>query len=94
MRPGAAHERSALTILGCCRRIARLAAARYQIGETFVQLSREALEARLAADEERISAEVRRLESDIEEIRSQMAVLKAKLYGKFKNSINLETDDA
>ena len=59
-----------------------------------MQLPREALEARLAAQESRLKSEVADLQRQVDTMKGEMVQLKALLYGKFKNSINLETDDS
>ena len=52
------------------------------------------LKARLAAQESRLKSEVADLQRQVDTMKGEMVQLKALLYGKFKNSINLETDDS
>jgi chaperonin cofactor prefoldin len=42
--------------------------------------------------EQALNEEMNALNSQLDEIKKTMAELKVKLYGKFKNSINLEED--
>ena len=59
-----------------------------------MQLSREAVEKRLADQEAQLKDDVSKLKAQVDEFAKEMAQLKALLYAKFKTSINLETDDA
>ena len=74
--------------------VARPAFTRYQIGETFIELSRDAIEARIGAEEANLKEEASRAQTELDEIRAEMARLKVLLYAKFKSSINLESDEA
>ncbi|XP_072951689.1 probable prefoldin subunit 4 [Typha angustifolia] len=65
---------------------------RFQIGEIFAHMPREEVESRLEKMKEDTSKELERLEEEKESVLSQMAELKKILYGKFKDSINLEED--
>ncbi|XP_020587173.1 probable prefoldin subunit 4 isoform X3 [Phalaenopsis equestris] len=65
---------------------------RFQIGEVFVHLPREEVESRLENMKEDAIKELEKLEEEKESVLSQMAELKKILYGKFKDSINLEED--
>ncbi|RRT73068.1 hypothetical protein B296_00012184, partial [Ensete ventricosum] len=65
---------------------------RFQIGEVFAHVPREEVESRLEKMKEDASKELERLEEEKESILAQMAELKKILYGKFKDSINLEED--
>lgn len=63
---------------------------RYAIGECFVHFERESAENRLESLTEETQKELDSAQSQIEEIQDQMKSLKASLYAKFGNSINLE----
>ncbi|KNC47284.1 prefoldin subunit 4 [Thecamonas trahens ATCC 50062] len=65
-------------------------ALRFQIGEVFVMLPADEVEARIEALQEETEAKVTAAEAEIETLREALAELKVVLYGKFKNSINLE----
>ncbi|MQL86917.1 hypothetical protein Taro_019457 [Colocasia esculenta] len=65
---------------------------RFQIGEVFAHMPREDVEDRLEKMKEEASKELEKLEEEKESILAQMAELKKILYGKFKDSINLEED--
>uniref|UniRef100_A0A7N0UJA4 Prefoldin subunit 4 n=1 Tax=Kalanchoe fedtschenkoi TaxID=63787 RepID=A0A7N0UJA4_KALFE len=65
---------------------------RFQIGEVFVHLSNDEVEARIEKMKEETSKNLEKLEEEKESVVSQMAELKKILYGKFKDSINLEED--
>lgn len=65
---------------------------RFQIGEVFVHTPREEVEERLEKMKEDASKELEKLEEEKENVIAQMAELKKILYGKFKDSINLEED--
>ncbi|CAM8925920.1 unnamed protein product [Rhodiola kirilowii] len=65
---------------------------RFQIGEVFVHLSNDEVETRIEKMKEETSKNLEKLEEEKESIISQMAELKKILYGKFKDSINLEED--
>lgn len=63
---------------------------RYRLGEAYVDLPKEDAEARLEKALTEINAEVSKLEAEISSSRKLLTDLKAKLYAKFKNNINLE----
>ncbi|GAB2211445.1 hypothetical protein Droror1_Dr00024758 [Drosera rotundifolia] len=65
---------------------------RFQIGEVFAHVSKEEVESRLESMKEVTSKNLEKLEEEKESILAQMAELKKILYGKFKDSINLEED--
>ena len=65
---------------------------RYQLGEVFCHMPSEEVEERLEALKEENKKEMDRLEEEKDAILGQMAKLKTILYGKFKDSINLEED--
>jgi chaperonin cofactor prefoldin len=62
------------------------------IGETYADLSKESADERLEALKEKLQEQISSIENEQNEIKISMATLKVKLYGKFKNSINLEED--
>eukprot|EP00250_Pteridium_aquilinum_P034258 c7310_g1_i1 orf=420-800(-) len=65
---------------------------RYQLGEVFCHMPRDEVEERLEALKEENQRELEHLEEEKDTILGQMAKLKTILYGKFKDSINLEED--
>ncbi|MCO5561114.1 hypothetical protein L7F22_014735 [Adiantum nelumboides] len=65
---------------------------RYQLGEVFCHLPKDEVEERLEALKEENQKELERLEEEKDGVLKQMANLKTILYGKFKDSINLEED--
>ncbi|KAL9677417.1 hypothetical protein QQ045_005646 [Rhodiola kirilowii] len=65
---------------------------RCQIGEVFVHLSSDEVETRIEKMKEETSKNLEKLEKEKESVVAQMAELKKILYGKFKDSINLEED--
>ncbi|XVF10355.1 hypothetical protein REPUB_Repub07fG0175700 [Reevesia pubescens] len=65
---------------------------RFQIGEVFAHVSKEEVETRIEEMKEVTSKNLVKLEEEKESVLAQMAELKKILYGKFKDSINLEED--
>lgn len=65
---------------------------RFQLGEVFSHMPKDDVENRLELLKEETTKELEKLEEEKESVLSQMAVLKRILYGKFKDSINLEED--
>ncbi|KAK3037359.1 hypothetical protein RJ639_030457 [Escallonia herrerae] len=65
---------------------------RFQIGEVFAHVPREEVESRIDQMKETTDRNLEKLEQEKEMILAQMAELKKILYGKFKDSINLEED--
>lgn len=65
---------------------------RFQIGEVFAHVPKEEVESRIEEMKEVTSKNLEKLEEEKESILAQMAELKQILYGKFKDSINLEED--
>ncbi|KAL6989473.1 Prefoldin subunit 4 [Sarracenia purpurea var. burkii] len=65
---------------------------RFQIGEVFAHVSKEEVESRIEQMKELTSKSLEKLEEEKDSVVAQMAVLKKILYGKFKDSINLEED--
>ncbi|KAJ1385125.1 Prefoldin beta-like [Sesbania bispinosa] len=65
---------------------------RFQIGEVFSHVSRDEVESRLEQMKEVTSQKLEKLEEEKKSVVAQMAELKKILYGKFKDSINLEED--
>lgn len=65
---------------------------RFQIGEVFAHVPREEVETRIEEMKEVTTKNLDKLEEEKESILAQMAELKKILYGKFKDSINLEED--
>ncbi|KAJ8632748.1 hypothetical protein MRB53_026084 [Persea americana] len=65
---------------------------RFQIGEVFTHVPREEVENRLETMKEETTKSLEKLEEEKDSVVAQMAELKKILYGKFKDSINLEED--
>lgn len=65
---------------------------RYGFGECFVHISKDSAEEKVQGLTDKTQEEVQVAGKELEEIRGKMKVLKAQLYGKFGNSINLEDD--
>ncbi|KAL1550357.1 Prefoldin subunit 4, variant 2 [Salvia divinorum] len=65
---------------------------RFQIGEVFAHVPKEEVESRIEEMTGKTSKNLVKLEEEKESIVAQMAALKKILYGKFKDSINLEED--
>ncbi|KAI8145646.1 putative GIM3-Gim complex component [Fennellomyces sp. T-0311] len=67
-------------------------AIRHKVGDAFVHIPvSEALE-RVAKDSEKLDLKLEELQSEIDSVKGKMTELKAALYAKFGNSINLEKD--
>lgn len=65
---------------------------RFQIGEVFAHVPKDDVESRIEQMKEVTSKKLEELEEEKESVLAQMAELKRILYGKFKDSINLEED--
>lgn len=65
---------------------------RFQIGEVFAHVPKDDVETRIEEMKESTSKNLEKLEEEKESVLAQMAELKKILYGKFKDSINLEED--
>lgn len=65
---------------------------RFQIGEVFAHVPKEEVESRIEDMKEVTSKNLEKLEEEKVSIVAQMAELKKILYGKFKDSINLEEE--
>ncbi|XP_027114353.1 prefoldin subunit 4 [Coffea arabica] len=65
---------------------------RFQIGEVFAHIPKDEVETRIEQMKEVTSKNLEKLEEEKESIVAQMDELKKILYGKFKDSINLEED--
>ncbi|KAL2536847.1 putative prefoldin subunit 4 [Forsythia ovata] len=65
---------------------------RFQIGEVFAHVPKDEVENRIEQMKEVTEKNLEKLIEEKESILSQMAELKKILYGKFKDSINLEED--
>ncbi|CAI9102665.1 OLC1v1000968C1 [Oldenlandia corymbosa var. corymbosa] len=65
---------------------------RFQIGEVFVHVPKDEVESRIEDMKEVTSKNLEKLEEEKESVVAQMTELKKILYGKFKDSINLEED--
>ncbi|RZC81346.1 hypothetical protein C5167_043927 [Papaver somniferum] len=65
---------------------------RFQIGEVFVHMANDEVESKIDQMKEMTTKNLEKLEEEKASLLSQMAELKKILYGKFKDSINLEED--
>ncbi|KAI3898668.1 hypothetical protein MKW98_000781 [Papaver atlanticum] len=65
---------------------------RFQIGEVFVHMANDEVESKIDQMKEITTKNLEKLEEEKASLLSQMAELKKILYGKFKDSINLEED--
>ncbi|KAH7864458.1 hypothetical protein Vadar_029784 [Vaccinium darrowii] len=65
---------------------------RFQIGEVFAHVPKEEVESRIELMKEANGKNLEKLEQEKDSVVAQMAELKKILYGKFKDSINLEED--
>ena len=65
---------------------------RFQIWEVFAHIPKDEVETRIEQMKEVTSKNLEKLEEEKESIVAQMDELKKILYGKFKDSINLEED--
>ncbi|XP_057960365.1 probable prefoldin subunit 4 [Malania oleifera] len=65
---------------------------RFQIGEVFAHVPNEEVESRIEQMKEVNSKKLEKLEEEKESVVAQMSELKKILYGKFKDSINLEEE--
>ncbi|RDX65088.1 putative prefoldin subunit 4, partial [Mucuna pruriens] len=65
---------------------------RLQIGEIFAHVSKDEVDIKIEQMKEVTSQKLEKLEEEKESVVAQMAELKKILYGKFKDSINLEED--
>lgn len=65
----------------------------YQIGEVFVHFSSEETQERVEKAKLGVQEDLVRLRANSEEIKAILTNLKAKLYSRFGDNINLETED-
>ncbi|CAK8572327.1 unnamed protein product [Lathyrus oleraceus] len=65
---------------------------RFQIGEVFAHVPKDEVESRIEQMQETTSQKLEKLEEEKQSVVAQMSELKKILYGKFKDSINLEED--
>ncbi|KAL1350658.1 hypothetical protein HN51_014684 [Arachis hypogaea] len=65
---------------------------RFQIGEVFAHVPKDEVENRIENMKEVTSQKLTKLDEEKQSVVAQMAELKKILYGKFKDSINLEED--
>ena len=63
---------------------------RFKVGDAFAQVSMEEAADRLTSIKGGMQMEVTMLEEKVKETEQLLGLLKVQLYGKFKNSINLE----
>ncbi|KAL1333823.1 hypothetical protein AAHE18_11G131400 [Arachis hypogaea] len=65
---------------------------RFQIGEVFAHVPKDEVKNRIENMKEVTSQKLTKLDEEKQFVVAQMAELKKILYGKFKDSINLEED--
>ncbi|KAF5778984.1 putative prefoldin beta [Helianthus annuus] len=65
---------------------------RFQIGEVFCHVAKDEVEMRIEKMQETTAKHLEKLTDEKESVLVEMAELKKILYGKFKDSINLEED--
>ncbi|KAL8199993.1 hypothetical protein R6Q57_011332 [Mikania cordata] len=65
---------------------------RFQIGEVFGHLAKDEVDMRIEKMQETTTKHLEKLNDEKESVVAEMAELKKILYGKFKDSINLEED--
>ena len=65
---------------------------RFQIGEVFAHVPKDEVESRIEEMKSVTSEKLENLKEEKESVLGEMAELKKILYGKFKDSINLEED--
>ena len=65
----------------------------YQIGEVFVHFSNEETQERVEKAKLGVQEDLVKLRASSEEIKAILTTLKAKLYSRFGDNINLETED-
>ena len=65
----------------------------YQIGDTFVMHNLEEIGNLLTDEKRKTQSRILNLESKLTDAEKVLTQLKADLYGKFGNEINLEADD-
>ncbi|KAL8265606.1 hypothetical protein R6Q59_002950 [Mikania micrantha] len=65
---------------------------RFQIGEVFGHLAKDEVDTRIEKMQETTTKHLEKLNDEKESVVAEMAELKKILYGKFKDSINLEED--
>lgn len=63
---------------------------RMVIGDCFIHLEKDAAEEHITSTGKECRADVKVLETEIKDIRGQLGELKALLYAKFKDTIQLE----
>ncbi|KAL8265642.1 hypothetical protein R6Q59_002986 [Mikania micrantha] len=65
---------------------------RFQIGEVFGHLAKDEVDTRIEKMQETTTKHLEKLKDEKKSVVAEMAELKKILYGKFKDSINLEED--
>ena len=63
---------------------------RVVVGDCFIHLEKDAAEEDITSTGKECRAEIKLLDSEMKEIRGQLGELKATLYAKFKDTIQLE----
>ena len=63
---------------------------KFSIGEIYVDVDGDTAEALLEKERKRVNKSVKALEVEYQQIQDKMKILKAQLYAKFKNNINLD----
>ncbi|RUP44777.1 hypothetical protein BC936DRAFT_149025 [Jimgerdemannia flammicorona] len=65
---------------------------RYKIGDSFIHLTLEDAQARIARDQEVVDQQLEEVKTRIDDVTGKMGGLKTQLYAKFGKAINLEKD--
>ena len=63
---------------------------KYSYGWVFVHMDEETADDKLTAERDEVEEDVTKLEGELGDVRTKMDELKATLYSKFGNTINLE----
>ena len=63
---------------------------KYSYGWVFVHMDEETADDKLTAERDQVEEDVTKLEGELGDVRTKMDELKATLYSKFGNTINLE----
>jgi len=67
---------------------------KYFIGEVFINMPREAAEQMIAEQQEKTQKQIDTIDAKISNINETLSSLKSQLKAKFKNSINLDAEEA
>ena len=65
----------------------------FRVGESFISVNKDEAEQLLENKRKELEAEIKEMETQIQPMKEQMLNIKAHLYAKFGNNINLPLDD-